>query len=162
MRYIPNFRTLLLSISLVGFAQSAGAQQANKGVQKKDYIVLEKVSPVKDTLVLSDRSSDASSVIYRVADEMPSFPGDLMSFLGANVRYPDSVTERSPDGKVIVQFVVRKNGALTDINVLRSAGKELDNEVLRVIRLMPPWIPGKNKGIPVDVYYVLPVILEGE
>jgi TonB family protein len=156
MRYIPDFQTFLLSILLIGFAQSASAQQKNTGnTQSKERTV-------PDTLVISDHTTDATSTIFRVAEQMPSFPGDLMSFLAANIRYPDSVTQKSPDGKVVIQFVVRKNGALTDFKFLRSAGKPFDNEVLRVIRLMPPWIPGKNKGIPVDVYYVLPVILEAQ
>ena len=162
MRYIPKSRALLLSVLLIGFAQAVSAQQGDKsGQQKKGSAVQENVSTKKDTLVvMPDRPSNAASTVYRVAEQMPSFRGDLMSFLADNIRYPDSVAEKSTDGKVVIQFIVRKNGSLTDVKVLRSAGKALDKEVLRVIGLMPPWIPGKNNGIPVDVYYILPVVLE--
>jgi len=89
--------------------------------------------------------------------QMPAFPGDLMSFLAKNLRYPDAALENGIDGKVIAGFVVRKDGSITDLRVVRSAGKDLDDEVLRVIRLMPAWIPGKNNRVPKDVNYVLPV-----
>ena len=85
-----------------------------------------------------------------------------MAYLAKNIRYPDSLEQNHNDWKVVVQFIVRKDGTLTDVKVLKSAGKLLDDEVVRLVKQMPPWIPGKDHGVPVNVYFVLPVVFEPE
>lgn len=90
-------------------------------------------------------------------EDRPVFPGDLNKFIDSNLHYPDSAKARDEQGRVIVQFIVRKNGVVTDACILRSAGKAFDEEALRVINLMPRWIPAGQAGHAVDVYYTMPV-----
>lgn len=94
-------------------------------------------------------------------DEMPSFPGGqkaMEEFLNANIRYPKVAFENNIQGKVTVQFMVEKDGSLTDIEVIKSVDDELDKEARRVISSMPRWTPGYNKGKPVRTEYYVPII----
>ena len=98
---------------------------------------------------------------FDVVDEMPSFPGGqgaLMSYLASNVKYPTVAQENGVQGRVIVSFIVEKDGSLTDIQVSRSVDPALDREAMRVVKYMPKWKPGKNHGIPVRVKYTVPVV----
>ena len=92
---------------------------------------------------------------------MPEFPGGqeaLFQYLSANVKYPKIAQENGIQGRVIVQFVVAKDGRIENAEVVRSGGDpSLDNEALRVIRKMPRWIPGKQRGKLVRVKYTVPV-----
>ena len=93
--------------------------------------------------------------------EMPEFPGgqeELLYFLQKNVKYPKIAQENGIQGRVIVQFVVAKDGKIEEAVVVRSGGDpSLDKEALRVIKSMPRWIPGKQRGKPVRVQYTVPV-----
>lgn len=98
--------------------------------------------------------------IYVTAEVMPMYPGgvkELNKFLSNTIKYPASPQERGISGKVIVQFVVDKDGSITDPVVVRGVDPYLDNEALRVIRLMPKWTPGKQGVKTVRVKYTLPV-----
>ncbi|GAB4422455.1 MAG: hypothetical protein OHK0039_38500 [Bacteroidia bacterium] len=91
---------------------------------------------------------------------MPSFPGGeaaLYQFLSGRLRYPAEAEEKRIEGKVLVRFVVQPDGSLTDIEILQGIGYGCDEEALRVIRLMPPWIPGEDNGEKVPVYSSLAV-----
>lgn len=99
--------------------------------------------------------------IWDVIEQMPSFPGgdgELMSFLGKSIKYPVIAQENGIQGKVILGFVVTKTGAISDINVLRSLDPSCDKEAIRVVKLLPKWIPGKQNGENVNVRYTLPVV----
>jgi protein TonB len=80
-----------------------------------------------------------------------------MKFLGKNIKYPTISQENGVSGKVIVQFVVNKDGSVVDPVVVRSVDPYLDKEALRVINTMPKWKPGKQRGKPVRVRYTVPV-----
>ena len=80
-----------------------------------------------------------------------------MSFLQNNVKYPKQAQEKGTQGRVIVQFVVEKNGTISETKVVKSVDALLDNEALRVVKMMPKWQPGKQNGEAVRVKYVLPV-----
>lgn len=98
--------------------------------------------------------------IFQVVEEMPEFPGGMaecMKFLGKNIKYPTISQENGVQGKVIVQFVVNKDGSVVDPVVVRSVDPYLDKEALRVINTMPKWKPGKQRGKPVRVRYTVPV-----
>jgi len=105
--------------------------------------------------------------IFMVVEEMPEFPGGpeaMMKFIGKNVQYPDSAKELGIEGRVIAQFVIDTAGNLTDIKILRGIGYGCDEEVVRVLKAMPKWKPGKQRGKAVRVRYNLPVKfqLEGD
>ena len=101
-----------------------------------------------------------SNRVYDVVEQMPSFPGGisgLMTYLNQNTRYPAVAQENGVQGRVVVSFVVGKDGHISDVTVLRSVDPSLDKEAIRVVRNMPRWTPGKQGGEPVRVRYNVPV-----
>lgn len=98
--------------------------------------------------------------VYDVVEQMPSFPGGisgLRTYLNQNIRYPAEAQENCVQGRVVVSFVVEKDGHISDVTVLRSVDPSLDKEAVRVVRNMPRWSPGKQGGEPVRVRYNVPV-----
>lgn len=98
--------------------------------------------------------------VYDVVEQMPSFPGGisgLSTYLNQNTRYPAVAQENCVQGRVVVSFVVGKDGHISDVTVLRSVDPSLDKEAIRVVRNMPRWTPGKQGGEPVRVRYNVPV-----
>ena len=104
---------------------------------------------------------EEEEVVFVVVENMPEFPGGqqaLFKYLSENVKYPVIAQENGIQGRVICQFVVNKDGAIVDIEVVRSSGDaSLDKEAIRVIKSMPKWKAGKQRGKPVRVKYTLPV-----
>jgi len=103
---------------------------------------------------------EEEQVIFQVVEEMPHFPGGeeaLMKWLSENIRYPVIAQENGIQGRVICQFVVNTDGSIVDIQVVRGVHPSLDEEAVRVIKSMPKWIPGKQRGKPVRVRFTLPI-----
>ena len=103
---------------------------------------------------------DPSYQVFQVVEEMPEFPGGIgecLKFLGKNIKYPVEAQQAGAQGKVIVQFVVEKDGSIANPKVVRSIDPNLDGEAIRVISIMPKWKPGMQKGQPVRVKYTVPV-----
>jgi protein TonB len=101
--------------------------------------------------------------IWDVIEQMPSFPGgdgELMATLMKSIKYPVIAQENGIQGKVILGFVVTKTGAISDVTVLRSLDPSCDKEAIRVVKLLPKWIPGKQNGENVNVRYTLPVVFK--
>ena len=101
-----------------------------------------------------------SNRVYDVVEQMPSFPGGisgLMTYLNQNIRYPAEAQEICVQGRVVVRFVVEKDGHISDVTVLRSVEPSLDKEAIRVVKNMPRWTPGKQGGEPVRVRFTVPV-----
>lgn len=98
--------------------------------------------------------------VFMVVEQMPEFPGgmkELMTYLKDNIKYPKAAQDKKVEGRVIVQFVIEKDGTPTEFNVLRSVDPDLDKEALRVLGNMPKWKPGMQKGQAVRVKYTVPV-----
>ena len=98
--------------------------------------------------------------IFTVVESMPEFPGGqgkLMQYLAKNIEYPQIARESGIQGRVFVTFVVEKDGSVTDVRVLRGIGGGCDEEAVRVVKSMPKWVPGKQRGKPVRVQFNLPV-----
>ncbi len=94
------------------------------------------------------------------AEQMPTFLGgdkELMSYLSKNIKYPVIAQETGVQGTVLLRFVVGKDGNIKDVTILRSLDPSCDKEAVRVVKSMPQWIPGRQNGVPVAVYYTLPV-----
>ncbi len=110
---------------------------------------------------VDEEESDEDAPIFMVVESMPIFPGGgdaaLYRYLGANIEYPQMAKESVIQGTVWVTFVIEKNGKVSGIKVLRGIGGGCDEEAVRVIRNMPRWTPGKQRGKPVRVQYNLPV-----
>lgn len=105
--------------------------------------------------------------VFDEVDEMPQFPGGmagLMQYLSTNVRYPEDAKESGAQGRVIVSFIVEKDGSISNARVTKPTYSSLDDEALRVVSAMPKWVPGKQNGEAVRVKYAVPVTfrLKGE
>lgn len=104
--------------------------------------------------------NEEENKVFDVVEEQPSFPGGqgaLMSWLHDNIKYPVVAAENGIQGKVIVQFIVGKNGSISNVKVLKSVDPSLDKEAVRVVSNMPNWTPGKQNGASVNVRFTLPV-----
>ncbi|SHI95397.1 protein TonB [Hymenobacter daecheongensis DSM 21074] len=141
-------RFTLLLASLILFAGPAAAQTST-------------------AIALTDSGSGQSSavaaapIVYHAADEMPGFPGGdaaFAKFLRAKIQYPAEALNNGISGKVHISFVVDEAGHILDPKVVKGLGFGLDEEALRLVRIMPWWNPGKIQGQPVRVAYTLPIV----
>ena len=99
--------------------------------------------------------------VFEVVEQMPAFPGGdaaLMKYLQENTHYPTIAAENGVQGRVVVGFVVEKDGSITDVTVIKSQDPALDHEAVRVVKSMPRWTPGKIDGAAVRVEYQVPVV----
>jgi TonB family protein len=98
--------------------------------------------------------------VYTVVEEMPQFPGGevaRLEFLNSNIQMPQEARSNKVTGTVYVRFVVRPNGELNDISIMKGIGYGCDEEVIRVMKMMPPWTPARQSGKPVSVQFTMPV-----
>lgn len=119
-------------------------------------------------LKVEAKASDATApadttknVVYDVTETMPQFPGGqgvMMKYLAANIKYPASAVKAKKQGRVIVAFVIQKDGSVTNARIVKSVDPELDAEALRIVKAMPNWTPGTQDGKPVNVRYTIPVV----
>lgn len=137
------------------------------GIKNKyltNYVyVFKKEEHVKSIMMPIDGNSELvdTDKIYEQVEEMPSFPGGsnaLLSFIAANLKYPVVAQENGIQGRVIVKFVVDKDGRITDVEITRSVDPTLDKEAMRIVKAMPKWKPGKLKGNCVRVKYTIPIV----
>ena len=107
------------------------------------------------------QTQQSATKAYEVVEVMPKFKGGesaMMEFLMMNMKYPQAAVKAKQQGRAIVGFVVRKDGTVSDVHITKSAGYAvLDKEAMRVVKSMPAWEPGKQKGKPVDVKYNVPI-----
>ena len=156
-----------VEVKAVKPAQNA---QAKKDATAKNVVVkAKKDATVKNVVVKAKKTEDVVTgandnekpePLFDVVEQMPKFPGGdegLMSFLKDNVKYPKEAEKAGKQGRVVVQFVVNKDGSVKNAKVVRSVDENLDAEALRVINAMPKWQPGKQRGQDVNVKYTLPV-----
>jgi len=103
--------------------------------------------------------------VYQVIEQMPQYPGgesELMSYIAKNLKYPVIAQENGIQGKVVLRFVVSKSGVVDKIEVVRSLDPACDKEAVRVVKTLQRWIPGKQNGVNVSVYYTLPIAFKLE
>lgn len=96
-------------------------------------------------------------------ENMPKYPGGLSAFyayVGKEMKYPTQARKMGVEGKVFIEFIIDKSGALTKVKVIKGIGAGCDKEALRVIKNSPPWLPGKQRGIPVKVKKIIPIVFE--
>ncbi|MBA3827454.1 MAG: energy transducer TonB [Taibaiella sp.] len=101
--------------------------------------------------------------VYMYVEQMPQPPYNLNDYLSKSIKYPETSRNNGSEGKVVVHFIVNKDGSLSDPEVLRGVDAYIDKEALRIVNAMPKWKPGRQQGKAVSVYYSLPIIfrLEG-
>lgn len=105
-------------------------------------------------------SKSPGSDAFDVVEEMPVYPGGMpamMDFFNKNMKYPKEAFDAKQEGRVIAQFVVEKDGSITDAHIVKSVSPALDAEALRIVNAMPNWTPGRQNGKPVRVKYTVPI-----
>ena len=157
------------SIQVAYIGMSTVTMSVKDCLKKADQtIVLTESDTKKDVKVVASAPQTVTSddQTFSVVEQMPEYPGGMragLEFMARNLGYPTKAREAGKQGRVIVQFVVRKDGSLSDFKVLRPVDPWLDAEAIRVISTMPKWKPGIQDGKPVSVKFTLPVtfMLEG-
>lgn len=116
---------------------------------------------VSETASETHPQTTTQTKIHDAVEEMPEFNGGqlaMMEFLMNNMKYPQAAVKAKQQGKAVVGFVIRKDGTVSDVHITKSAGYAvLDEEAIRVVKAMPAWKPGKQKGEPVNVKYSVPI-----
>ena len=126
--------------------------EADQETEVQDYV------PVEEP-----EEEEEETQIFQVVETMPTFPGGdaaRIKYLQNNLKYPTMARESGIQGKVFVTFVVEKDGSITDVKVLRGIGGGCDEEAVRVIKNMPKWKPGKQRGKPVRVQFNMPIVFK--
>ncbi|MCR8882581.1 M56 family metallopeptidase [Phocaeicola plebeius] len=132
------------------------SQDASQTEDAKEEVV----APVSPEAKEAPADSTAKEEVFMVAEQMPEYPGgmkEMLKFLQENVKYPENAMKNNVQGRVIVQFVVEKDGTPTEFKVVRAVDPDLDAEALRVLKTMPKWKPGMQRGEVVRVKYTVPV-----
>ena len=147
-KLFAGFKCLLFAISalvlLVIVFAPAGANAQNKKVKKAQ----------------THKDTTTDNKVYDVCEQMPIYEGGdaaLLKYLTDSVKYPELAKKHGVQGRVVIGFIVEKDGSLTNVKVLRAVDRALDAEVLRLVKGMPKWIPGRQNGQRVRVKYLLPI-----
>lgn len=112
------------------------------------------------TAVNANTTNQKSHKVYEMVEEMPMFPGgqkEMMTFLSKTTKYPAKAVKKKIQGRCLVQFIVEKDGSISNVRVMSKVHPLLDAEAIRVVKSMPRWMPGRLKGKPVRVKFNLPV-----
>jgi TonB family protein len=143
--------------------EAKAAAEAKKAEEAKAAELAKSEAELKAEAKASDATAPADTtknVVYDVTETLPQFPGGqgvMLKYLADNIKYPASAVKAKKQGRVIVGFIVQKDGSITHAKIVRSIDPELDAEALRVVKGMPKWTPGTQLGKPVSVKYTLPV-----
>ena len=135
--------------SVMSTFTQAGSDDINLIKEHKEEVVREK-----------PREEKKKEEVFTHVEQQTKFPGgdaELYKFISNNLNYPAMAIENNVQGRVVVQFVVTKDGSIGNVKVVRSVDRDLDNEAIRVCKKLPKFIPGKQNGQPVNVWYTLPV-----
>ena len=113
-----------------------------------------------NTNAMAQSKKTSNDKVFEKVEDMPEFPGGeqaMMDFVSKNVVYPQEAQEKGISGRVFVSFIVEKDGSVSNVKVMRGIGGGCDEEAVRVISGLPKWKPGKMKGKPVRVSYMMPI-----
>lgn len=142
---------LMSTKTAIGTFDVKGNDDANGEILKAKEVIVEPEPP----------KHEEENKVFDIVEQQPLFPGGpaaLMKYLSENTKYPVVAQENGVQGRVTVQFVVEKDGSISDVHVLRGVDPSLDKEAVRVVKSMPRWTPGKQNGITVRVNYRVPVL----
>lgn len=107
-----------------------------------------------------EKKAEAPKEVFKVVEQMPSYPGgqgDLLKFLGTNINYPKAAKDAGIEGMVVIQYIIEKDGSISNAKVVKGIGAGCDEEALRVVNAMPNWVAGKQRGQAVPVQFNLPI-----
>ena len=130
----------------------------------KRLIIMSLMATCCLTTVLAQKTvvsqKDQKEEPFNVVEDMPAFPGGMeamIQFLSSNIQYPADAQKQKVDGRVLVNFVVEKDGSITEVKVIKPAFPSLDAEAIRVVKAMPKWKPGYQRGQAVRVQFTMPI-----
>lgn len=147
---LSKYALALPILALLLMMAYACKNKQDSGTVQEPSAIVNKTAEVKDKPLTS-------------VEQMPLFPGGeeaLIKFFRDNIHYPTSAALAKTEGRVIIRFVVRKTGNVTDVEVLRSLDPACDKEAVRIVKMMPKWIPGKQSGQNVSTYFVVPIVFK--
>jgi len=153
LMFIPLVILLMIVSNIEAVARITRDMAQLAALPKMEALLMDEIRTV-------DTEEDDSDQVFKVVEEMPSFPGGdkaLINYIRANTKYPESLRNESVEGRVIVSFVVDKKGSIRDIKTVKEVHPVLDAEAQRMVAGMPAWEPGKQKGQPVNTQYTVPV-----
>jgi len=142
---------LVLFVVALGLFNTEIIKAQNKPVKNSDL----KEAVKKDSI-----NSNENDKVFTEYETMPQFPGGdnaFLSFINMNLKYPESAIKEKKEGKVILRFVVTKTGGVDKVEIVKSLQPDCDNEAIRVVKMLPKFIPGKYSGKPMSFWYTLPV-----
>lgn len=115
----------------------------------------------KNEVITEDKKPDpVEDKVFTSSETMPQFPGGesaLLKYLSDHIKYPETAMENNVQGRVVVQFVVKRDGSIGDVKVVRGKDPDLDKEAVRIVKTLPTFIPGRMNGQAVNVWYTLPI-----
>ncbi len=135
-----------------GIVNQEGSDDADKFKAVQEQVVVKEPEP--------EVGKPKEEEIFVAVEQQAEFPGGqaaLMKWLSNNIRYPESAQQNDIQGRVVVKFVVEKDGSIGQATIAKGVDKDLDREAIRVVKKMPKWQPGKNNGVAVRSYFTLPV-----
>lgn len=160
-KYLMFFPMIALLMLFGNCTNKAATGQSQAGEVKDSAAVTTQTPPVAVVPNADvEEPKDELGTVFNVVEVMPEFPGGaqaLMKYLSEEINYPDDAIASGTQGRVIAQFIVNKDGSISDVKVVKSVSESLDKEALRVIKEMPKWKPGMQKGEAVRVEYTVPV-----
>ncbi len=134
---------------------AAGASTFDQGTDD-----LNVVCEHKEEIIVEEKKEPVKEEVFTAVEQMPQFPGgdaELLKYIATHIKYPTMAAENNIQGRVVVKFVVKKDGQVGDVVVLRGRDPDLDKEAQRVVKTLPKFIPGKMNGQAVAVWYTLPI-----
>jgi protein TonB len=144
-----------------GAAAGAQTQEGSTDRSNMDSKLTQTEAPIKIETPKPEVKQEVEQVVeskpLTIAEKMPSFKGNVNAWLGSHIQYPAAALENGIQGRVVIKFVVGKDGSVSQAQVVRGVDPSLDKEALRVVNAMPKWNPGMNNGQPAAVWYTLPV-----
>lgn len=150
----------LLTLPLFALLLFANCKSNENNTPKEEKIAATETENASSAVATTSQGEDE---VYMSVEKNPEFPGGvnaMMDYLRGNLKYPESAKKNKQEGRVFIGFIVEKDGSVSNVKVLRGVCEELDSEAVRVVKSMPTWIAGRDKGKPVRVQYTLPIVFK--
>ena len=166
VKYLYVLPLAALAVSAFARPEVSAVADELSSAKVNDLVASMKTNQVETASVAVKDTLMPDEPVFEVVEQMPEFPdggmAGLMEYFKKNLRYPEEAKRAGTQGRVVVQFLINKNGAISDASVLRSVDRLLDAEAVRLVRSMPKWKPGMQKGKAVTVKYTVPVLFKLE
>ena len=166
VKYLYVLPLAALAVSAFARPEVSAVADELSSAKVNDLVASMKTNQVETASVAVKDTLTPDESVFEVVEQMPEFPdggmAGLMEYFKKNLRYPEEAKKAGTQGRVVVQFLINKNGAISDASVLRSVDRLLDAEAVRLVRSMPKWKPGMQKEKAVTVKYTVPVLFKLE